>query len=152
MKIKTLDKAGLDSKTASTPCDSSSAVEDGEIMEGAVGSLMCLAVGTRCDIAFAVSFVSRYLDKPNSIHVVGVRRIFRYLAGTIAYSILFKKTNEVLLEAIRMQFSVTFSYVYSISFKFTLVTVRPNRLHHHDYDLKEVIRNYELEVSIMLGT
>ena len=46
-----------------------------------VGSLIFLAQSTRFDIAFSVSQVARYMSKPNSQHLVAVKRIFRYLKG-----------------------------------------------------------------------
>lgn len=45
----------------------------------AVGSLMYLACATRPDISFAVSKVSRSLDKPTSSDWIAVKRIFRFL-------------------------------------------------------------------------
>lgn len=48
----------------------------------AVGSLMHLAVGTRPDIAFAVSIVAQFGTNPGPIHWETVKRIFHYLAGT----------------------------------------------------------------------
>lgn len=45
----------------------------------AVGSLMYLTLGTRPDIAFGVSLVSRFLDNASDIHVTAVKRIFRYI-------------------------------------------------------------------------
>jgi hypothetical protein len=49
----------------------------------AVGSLMYAALGTRPDIAFAVQTVSRFLTKPGFLHWEAVKRIFRYLKGTV---------------------------------------------------------------------
>ena len=50
--------------------------------QSAVGSLMHCMLGTRPDIAYAVSMVSKYCINPNSDHWMAVKRIFRYLAGT----------------------------------------------------------------------
>ena len=50
--------------------------------QSAVGSLMYAMLGTRPDIAYAVSKVSQYSTNPNSTHWTVVKRIFRYLAGT----------------------------------------------------------------------
>ena len=47
-----------------------------------VGSLMHLAVGTRPDIAFAVSTVAQFNENPGNAHWEAVKKIFRYLAGT----------------------------------------------------------------------
>ena len=49
----------------------------------AVGSLMYAMVATRPDLAFAVSVVSRYMSKPGPMHWMAVKRIMRYLKGTL---------------------------------------------------------------------
>lgn len=50
--------------------------------QSAVGSLMYLMMGTRPDIAYAVSCVSRYSSNPTDPHWQAVKRIFRYLIGS----------------------------------------------------------------------
>lgn len=47
-----------------------------------VSVLMYLMLGTRPDIAFAVSCVSRYASNPDQQHVSAVKTIFRYLQGS----------------------------------------------------------------------
>jgi hypothetical protein len=49
----------------------------------AVGSLMYAMVATRPDLAFAVSVVSRFMSKPGPMHWMAVKRIMRYLKGTL---------------------------------------------------------------------
>jgi len=49
----------------------------------AVGSLMFLAVVTRPDLTYAVNSVSRYLSNPDESHWQAVKRIFKYLKGTL---------------------------------------------------------------------
>ena len=56
---------------------------------GVIGSLMYLMVGTRPDIAVAVSELSRYLEKPSIEHVIAANRVLRYLVGTKDYKLLF---------------------------------------------------------------
>lgn len=48
----------------------------------ATGSLMWAAQGTRPDIAFAVSILSRFSSNPGPAHWEAVKRVFRYLIGT----------------------------------------------------------------------
>ena len=48
----------------------------------AVGALMHLMTATRPDIAFAVGYVSRFMENPQVTHWTAVKRIFRYLQGT----------------------------------------------------------------------
>jgi len=49
----------------------------------AVGSLMYLALTTRPDIAFAVTVLSRFGTNPGSAHWNTMKRVFKYLKGTI---------------------------------------------------------------------
>lgn len=48
---------------------------------------MYLAIGKRSDIAVAVSLVSRFLDRAGEMHVTAVKRILKYLKGTMDYGI-----------------------------------------------------------------
>ncbi|XP_044741904.1 secreted RxLR effector protein 161-like [Chrysoperla carnea] len=57
----------------------------------AVGSLLYAAQSTRPDIAYAVSLVSRYNNDPGKPHWNAVKRIFRYLKGTINKKIQYSK-------------------------------------------------------------
>jgi hypothetical protein len=54
-----------------------------------VGSLMYAMMGTRPDIAFAVSVVSRFASNPNDYHMKAVKRILRYLRATIDMELTF---------------------------------------------------------------
>ena len=56
----------------------------------AVRSLMYAMLGTRPDIAFAVSTVSRYAGRPRQQHRSAVQRIFRYLRKTINCVVVFR--------------------------------------------------------------
>lgn len=64
----------------------------------AIGSLMYLAVVTRPDITFAVSFLSRFLDSYGDEHVTSVKRIFKYLSGTINDGIFFENNSDINLK------------------------------------------------------
>ena len=48
----------------------------------ALGCLMYAAMGTRPDIAFSVTLLSRFSQNPGPVHWNAVRRVFRYLKGT----------------------------------------------------------------------
>ncbi|KAL0352468.1 UNVERIFIED_CONTAM: Retrovirus-related Pol polyprotein from transposon TNT 1-94 [Sesamum calycinum] len=46
---------------------------------------------TRPDMTFAVSLASRYMENPIALHLQLVKRVLRYLKGTIAFGIFYKK-------------------------------------------------------------
>ena len=53
-----------------------------------VGKLIYLTI-TRPDIAFSVGIVSRYMQEPMKAHMVIVKRILRYIKGTLEYGLLY---------------------------------------------------------------
>ena len=55
-----------------------------------IGSLRYL-VHTRPDLAFAVGFVSRFMEWPMVEHQQAVKRILRYVAGTLDFGLHFTK-------------------------------------------------------------
>jgi hypothetical protein len=58
-----------------------------------VGCLMHL-LASRPDLAYFVCLVSRYMDKPTEMHFCAVKRILRYLKGTMSYGIMYKKNAK----------------------------------------------------------
>ena len=55
-----------------------------------VGSLMHATMCTRPDICYVVGMVSRYQANPGMKHRRAVKRILRYLKGTIDYSLCYQ--------------------------------------------------------------
>lgn len=55
----------------------------------AIGSLMYAAMGTRPDIAFAVSTLAQFSQNPGNAHWEAVKRVFRYLLKTKDLSLLY---------------------------------------------------------------
>jgi hypothetical protein len=51
-----------------------------------VGSLRYLA-HTRPDLAFSVGYVSRFMERPTTEHLQAVKRIIRYIAGTLDHGL-----------------------------------------------------------------
>lgn len=51
----------------------------------AIGSLMYLMLGTRPDIAFAISHLSQFCANPSVMHWQAVKRLLRYLQGTASH-------------------------------------------------------------------
>lgn len=64
----------------------------------AVGALSYLMTSTRPDIAYAVSVVSRKLDKPSREDIVTVKRVLRYLKGTMNEGIVYRPGSAHNLE------------------------------------------------------
>jgi hypothetical protein len=55
-----------------------------------VGSLMYAMLGTRPDLATAVSVISRFLDKPQPVHIHLAIRILQYLANSVNNCLIYK--------------------------------------------------------------
>ena len=55
-----------------------------------IGSLMYL-LATRPDLAYSVCLLARYMERPTEMHQASVKRVLRYLKGTIKLGILYKK-------------------------------------------------------------
>lgn len=56
-----------------------------------VGGLIYLANTTRPDLAFTVSYLSRFCTNPNMTHWKLAKRVLRYLKGTMDYGITYTK-------------------------------------------------------------
>jgi hypothetical protein len=59
-----------------------------------IGSLMYLMVGTRPDIGYAVSALSKHLSNPGFAHMNAAKRVVRYLLGTIDKCIVYKSSES----------------------------------------------------------
>lgn len=53
-----------------------------------------MTTATRPDLASAVSILSKYMSKPSKEHWQGVKRILRYIKGTINYGLIFKAEDN----------------------------------------------------------
>jgi hypothetical protein len=58
-----------------------------------IGSLRHL-VNTRPDIAYAVGYMSRFMEKPTQEHFGAVKRIIRYIAGIVNYGCRYGEEEE----------------------------------------------------------
>ena len=68
---------------------------DTRLYQSAVGSLLHLSLRTRPDISFAVSLVAKFASSPTTEHWSAVKRIFRYLKGTVNLGLqYFPSKNE----------------------------------------------------------
>ena len=68
-------------------------LEDTRMYRQLVGSLLYLTL-TRPDISYAVGVVSRHMQNPKKPHLEAVKRILRYVKGTLDYGILYQKGGE----------------------------------------------------------
>ena len=64
----------------------------------AIGSIMYLMIGTRPDIAFAVSKLSQHSENPTVNHWNAVKRLLRYINGTKSYGILYDGSKAIDVE------------------------------------------------------
>jgi transposase InsO family protein len=81
---------GLDLRKATSPMTA----EEQEKMKNvpyapAVGAIMYAMLGTRPDIAYAVSVVSQFMHDPRPVHWKAVKRVLRYLKGTQHYKLTY---------------------------------------------------------------
>ncbi|KAD6453846.1 hypothetical protein E3N88_08552 [Mikania micrantha] len=60
----------------------------------AVGGLIYLT-HTRPDLAYSVSLVSRFMQKPSKTHLGAVKRIMRYIAGTYEFGLWYDQLGEL---------------------------------------------------------
>ena len=89
-----------DSNPTSTPVDVNSKLQPAKDTDeplnqtkyqSAVGSLMYLAVSTRPDISYAVNNLARFNSNPQKEHWTALKRVLRYLNGTINHGLLYKQ-------------------------------------------------------------
>ncbi|GJW57455.1 hypothetical protein Tco_0104186 [Tanacetum coccineum] len=78
-----VEKNKLDEDLQGTPIDAT-------LYRGMIGSLMYLT-SSRPDLIYAVCLCDRYQSKPTEKHLNAVKRIFRYLKGTINMGLWYSK-------------------------------------------------------------
>ena len=99
-----------ESKPVSTPMEAEATFEklsatDQQVnlkeYQAAIGSLIYVSIGTRPDISYAVGVLSQFMSNPGEEHWRGVKRILRYIKGTLSHCLEFVSTkgNKVDLSA-----------------------------------------------------
>lgn len=95
---------------ASTPCPSPMAPNtslsrfdgdpfpDPHLYRSIVGALQ-YATLTRLDISYAVNKVSQFMHSPSTVHWGAVKRILRYLNGTLSHGLVLKPVSTFVLNA-----------------------------------------------------
>jgi len=69
---------------------------DGEKFGNLIGCLMYL-MAIRLDILYATSLLSRFMHCPSEIHLRAVKRILRYIKGTISFGVQFQSNQKLRL-------------------------------------------------------
>lgn len=102
---RVLEKYGGNSvKTVGIPADPHVILfpveDDQQVLENVpfreiVGSLMFLAIVSRPDIAYAVSNISKYLNQHNEAHWQALKRILKYLSGTMSMGIFYQQSDKI---------------------------------------------------------
>ncbi|MCH81234.1 hypothetical protein A2U01_0002018 [Trifolium medium] len=67
-----------------------------------VGSLMYL-LATRLDLAFSVCLVARFMERPTEMHIAAIKRILRYLRGTVGFGIMYKRSKKKSIAELKLQ-------------------------------------------------
>ena len=101
---KVLRKFGMENcKPVSTPLEPGRKFQqlsegdepfDVQTYQQAIGCLTYMSTATRPDIAAAVGVLSQYMSRPSKDHWIGVKRVLRYLKGTLMYGLKFSAYEE----------------------------------------------------------
>lgn len=102
---KVVERFGMkNSKPVSTPLehgkkfhklDSNEEPFDVQTYQQAIGCLTHASTTTRPDIAVAVGMLAQYASEPSTDHWSGVKRVLRYINGTLNYGLKFTVNQEV---------------------------------------------------------
>lgn len=96
-----LKRFGMEeSKPVSTPftkvdlSEQASEEADKELFMQFLGSVMFLAVGTRPDLSFAISTLSRAMQQPTVGHWIAAKHLLRYLSGTRDLGLTYTRSHK----------------------------------------------------------
>lgn len=94
----------MDCKAAATPLEVGHTLNKPETLQDeptndvpyaeAIGSLLYCAMGTRPDLAYALSVLSKFTKNPRPLHWKAVKRVFRYLRGTIDHGLIYQPIDR----------------------------------------------------------
>lgn len=98
-----LIKSGMDTiRSCSSPClphyqmtkSQGTPLKDPTVYRSIVGALQYLT-SSRPDIAYAVNTVCQFMTSPTDVHYAAVKRILRYLQGTLQKGLFFSSTGAL---------------------------------------------------------
>jgi hypothetical protein len=103
---KLLEKAGMSScNSCATPMEaklklskvSDSKSVDATMYRSLIGSFRYL-LHTRPELTYSVCYLSRFMETPNQEHLDAVKRVLRYVAGTVNYGLLYPRRKSESLQ------------------------------------------------------
>ena len=71
-------------------------LDDATLYRQIIGSLIYIMTCTRPDLAFIVTKLSQYMNKPTFAHLAIAKNVLRYLKGTANHSLIFRRSDEPL--------------------------------------------------------
>jgi hypothetical protein len=104
--VKLLEKAGMGScNSCATPMEaklklskvSDSKPVDATMYRSLIGSLRYL-LHTRPELTYSVCYLSRFMEAPKQEHLDAVKRVLRYVAGTVNYDLLYPRRKSESLQ------------------------------------------------------
>ena len=85
----------MDSKEDWNLKETDTPLPDKTVYQSAIGSLIYLMLGSRLDLAFSINRLAQYSSQPTVRHWNGVKRILRYVKGTINAKLMLGKREGV---------------------------------------------------------
>ncbi|GKA00874.1 retrovirus-related pol polyprotein from transposon TNT 1-94 [Tanacetum coccineum] len=86
------------SSTETLLLNDGSHIVDSSSYRSIVGSLQYLAI-TRPDVSFAVNKLSQFMHAPTQLHLQALKRVLRYLKGTIHHGLFLNRKSAITLTA-----------------------------------------------------
>ena len=92
-----------DSKPVSTPMEAGKKYEkllteeesvNLKEYQAAIGLLTYASIATRPDLSYSVGVLSQFMSNPGAEHWTAIKRIFRYIKGTLEYGLKFVSTDK----------------------------------------------------------
>ncbi|GKG16379.1 hypothetical protein Tco_0358702 [Tanacetum coccineum] len=82
--------------------DKEGKVVDPSQYRGMIGTLLYLTIASRPDLQFAICMCARYQDRPTKKHLHAIKRIFRYLRGTVNQELWYLKDSSIAKQHLQM--------------------------------------------------